>query len=54
MVEATAEKPATLNVSRATWRRLNLLRLDPREKFDDVIRRLLDERESADGKGEAS
>lgn len=47
MEQATTERPATMNVARETWRRLNLLRQDPREKFDDVIRRLLDERESA-------
>ena len=45
MVTTASDKPATLNVSRETWKRLNLLREDPREKFDDVIRRLLDEAE---------
>ena len=39
------EKPATVNIQRDTWRRLNLMRTDPKDTFDDVIRGLLDEHE---------
>ncbi len=47
MTTETAEKLTSTSIDRSVWRRLNELRQDPKEKFNDVIRRLLDEREAA-------
>jgi hypothetical protein len=49
MVDAVDSRPVTVQVSRTTWRRLGLLRFDPGDTFDDVVKRLLDEREARAG-----
>ena len=38
-----------IEVYRETWRRLNLLKEEPGDTFDDVINRLIDAREDGDG-----
>lgn len=44
MTDDAAEK-TNVEVSRATWKRLNGLKQAPGDSFDDVINRLIDEHE---------
>ena len=47
MTTAPAPEATTVRLLRDTWRRLNALKVDPADTLDDVVRKLLDERESA-------
>lgn len=51
MATTTERAVTTIQVTRETWRQLNALRSDPLETLDQVIRRLLDERDRAEAKG---
>lgn len=51
-MQQTATAGTSIRLSVEVWRRLTMLKARPSETFDDLIRRLLDEREQA-GRGAA-